>query len=105
MIGLDDHQASGHHKIKRPPKMDIVLLGGALGSLFSVLQFIASPIIGKLSDALGRRRVLLIAMVTKCFLFVNEQYIRAENGGHNIHSCLLDWKPDCMWRVALCRLV
>lgn len=44
--------------------MDIVLLGGALGSLFSVLQFIASPVIGKLSDILGRRRVLLISMVT-----------------------------------------
>ena len=44
--------------------MDIVLLGGALGSLFSVLQFIASPVIGKLSDMLGRRRVLLISMVT-----------------------------------------
>lgn len=49
--------------------MDIVLLGGALGSLFSVLQFIASPVIGKLSDVLGRRRVLLISMVTFFFFF------------------------------------
>ncbi|KAF9192483.1 hypothetical protein BGZ51_005495 [Haplosporangium sp. Z 767] len=64
MIGLDDNQTgSGVNPIKRPPKMDIVLLGGALGSLFSVLQFIASPIIGKLSDVMGRRRVLLISML------------------------------------------
>ncbi|KAF9925714.1 hypothetical protein FBU30_004580 [Linnemannia zychae] len=61
-IGLNDHH-NGRSAIKRPPKMDIVLLGGALGSLFSVLQFIASPIIGKLSDILGRRRVLLITML------------------------------------------
>lgn len=65
MIGLDDSSSSSSVSggIKRPPKMDIVLLGGALGSLFSVLQFVASPVIGKLSDVLGRRRVLLISMV------------------------------------------
>ncbi|KAG9068304.1 hypothetical protein KI688_010570 [Linnemannia hyalina] len=62
-IGLNDAKSPSSSSIKRPPKMDIVLLGGALGSLFSVLQFIASPIIGKLSDILGRRRVLLISML------------------------------------------
>ncbi|KAJ5538474.1 Major facilitator superfamily domain-containing protein 10 [Penicillium frequentans] len=41
---------------------DIVLLGGALGSLFSLLQAIVAPIIGYLSDRHGRRRVLLTAM-------------------------------------------
>ncbi|KAF2142781.1 uncharacterized protein K452DRAFT_307700 [Aplosporella prunicola CBS 121167] len=44
-------------------RYDIVLLGGALGSLFSLLQAIASPIIGKLSDRYGRRRALLWSMV------------------------------------------
>ncbi|KAF9431030.1 hypothetical protein BGZ94_000029 [Podila epigama] len=62
LIGLDDSDKS-NGMIKRPPKMDIVLLGGALGSLFSVLQFVASPVIGKLSDVLGRRRVLLVSML------------------------------------------
>ncbi|KAH7053567.1 major facilitator superfamily domain-containing protein [Linnemannia elongata] len=62
-IGLNDAKTPTSSSIKRPPKMDIVLLGGALGSLFSVLQFIASPVIGKLSDVLGRRRVLLISML------------------------------------------
>lgn len=36
-----------------------VLFGGLLGSLFSFLQFVASPIIGGLSDRFGRRPVLL----------------------------------------------
>ena len=43
-------------------KYDIVLLGGALGSLFSLLQAIASPIIGKASDKYGRRTALLCSM-------------------------------------------
>jgi MFS family permease len=41
----------------------VVLLGGALGSLFSLLQAIASPVIGALSDRYGRRTALLWSMV------------------------------------------
>ncbi|GLI72432.1 hypothetical protein PoHVEF18_000609 [Penicillium ochrochloron] len=44
-------------------RYDIVLLGGALGSLFSLLQAFAAPVIGHLSDRHGRRRALLTAMV------------------------------------------
>ncbi len=43
-------------------RYDIVLLGGALGSLFSLLQAIASPIIGQMSDRFGRRKALLASM-------------------------------------------
>ncbi|KAL2412727.1 Major facilitator superfamily domain-containing protein 10 [Exophiala dermatitidis] len=43
-------------------KYDIVLLGGALGSLFSLLQAIASPLIGRASDKYGRRTALLWSM-------------------------------------------
>lgn len=39
-----------------------MLLGGALGSLFSFLQALASPIIGTLSDKYGRRTALLWSM-------------------------------------------
>lgn len=39
-----------------------MLLGGALGSLFSLCQAIASPFIGKLSDRHGRRTALLWSM-------------------------------------------
>ncbi|KAF2218242.1 major facilitator superfamily domain-containing protein [Elsinoe ampelina] len=44
-------------------RYDIVLLGGALGSLFSMCQAVASPIIGRLSDKYGRRTALLWSMV------------------------------------------
>ncbi|KAE9978467.1 hypothetical protein EG328_001465 [Venturia inaequalis] len=44
-------------------RYDIVLLGGGLGSLFSLCQAIASPIIGRLSDKHGRRTALLYSMV------------------------------------------
>ncbi|KAF8862694.1 MFS general substrate transporter [Acephala macrosclerotiorum] len=43
-------------------RYDIVLLGGALGSMFSLLQAVASPIIGTLSDKYGRRTALLFSM-------------------------------------------
>ncbi|KAK2075083.1 hypothetical protein P8C59_009240 [Phyllachora maydis] len=43
-------------------RYDIVLLGGALGSLFSLLQAVASPVIGHLSDCYGRRTALLASM-------------------------------------------
>ncbi|MCJ1307046.1 hypothetical protein MMC25_000692 [Agyrium rufum] len=43
-------------------RYDIVLLGGALGSLYSLLQAIASPIIGRFSDKYGRRTALLWSM-------------------------------------------
>ncbi|KAI9653853.1 MAG: hypothetical protein M1821_006884 [Bathelium mastoideum] len=44
-------------------RYDIVLLGGALGSLFSFCQAIASPIIGTLSDKYGRRTALMWSMI------------------------------------------
>ncbi|KAJ5518467.1 Major facilitator superfamily domain general substrate transporter [Penicillium expansum] len=44
-------------------RYDIVLLGGALGSLFSLLQAFAAPVIGRLSDRHGRRRALLTSML------------------------------------------
>jgi predicted MFS family arabinose efflux permease len=44
-------------------RYDIVLLGGALGSIFSICQAVASPVIGTLSDRYGRRTALLWSMV------------------------------------------
>ena len=43
--------------------VDVVIVGGLVGSMFSVLQFMVSPIIGKLSDVHGRKRVLMWTMV------------------------------------------
>ncbi|KAI9284902.1 major facilitator superfamily domain-containing protein [Umbelopsis sp. AD052] len=44
-------------------KWDLVLLGGFVGSLFSFLQFLVSPYIGKISDSIGRRKTLLLTMI------------------------------------------
>jgi len=40
----------------------VVLFGGLLGALYSLLQFIAAPIWGGISDRIGRRPVLLISV-------------------------------------------
>ena len=40
----------------------IVLFGGALGAIYSFLQFVAAPIWGGLSDRLGRRPILLVSV-------------------------------------------
>lgn len=41
-------------------KYNTVLFGGLIGSLFSLLQFLASPITGALSDRYGRRPLLML---------------------------------------------
>ncbi|KFP75027.1 PREDICTED: major facilitator superfamily domain-containing protein 10 [Apaloderma vittatum] len=48
-----------------PPerKYNSVLFGGLIGSIFSILQFFSSPLTGAMSDCLGRRRVILMAVV------------------------------------------
>ena len=40
----------------------LVLFGGILGALYSLLQFIAAPIWGSLSDRVGRKPVLVISL-------------------------------------------
>ena len=61
LTGLNAYKNSFARPIN--DRYDIVLLGGALGSLFSLCQAIASPIIGTLSDRHGRRKALLWSMV------------------------------------------
>ncbi|KAH6888148.1 major facilitator superfamily domain-containing protein [Thelonectria olida] len=58
--GLHRYKAAFSRPIES--RHDIVLLGGALGSLFSLLQAIASPLIGAFSDRYGRRKALLASM-------------------------------------------
>ncbi|KAM9329487.1 major facilitator superfamily domain-containing protein 10 [Gastrophryne carolinensis] len=44
-------------------KYNSVLFGGLIGSLFSLLQFICSPLTGSASDYAGRRRVMILTSV------------------------------------------
>ncbi|KAJ1963868.1 hypothetical protein GGI12_001795 [Dipsacomyces acuminosporus] len=44
-------------------KADLVLLGGLLGSLYSLLQCLIAPIIGRLADKWGRKSTMMVCMV------------------------------------------
>lgn len=46
-----------------PEKFNSVLFGGFLGSMFSFLQFVASPIVGGVSDVVGRKAVMIVCLV------------------------------------------
>lgn len=46
-----------------PEKFNSVLFGGFLGSMFSFLQFIASPVVGGISDVVGRKNVMITCLV------------------------------------------
>jgi len=45
------------------PRWNSVLFGGVLGSLFSFLQYLTSPVIGAFSDVYGRRPVMILTSV------------------------------------------
>lgn len=47
-----------------PEKYSSVLFGGVLGSMFSFLQFVISPIMGGLSDYYGRKPIMLLSLVS-----------------------------------------
>ena len=44
--------------------LDLCNFLGFLGSLFSLLQFLVSPIIGASSDIFGRKTILIMSMVS-----------------------------------------
>ncbi|XP_025027043.1 major facilitator superfamily domain-containing protein 10 isoform X3 [Python bivittatus] len=54
---------SGRLGIPPERKYNSVLFGGLIGSLFSLLQFLASPLTGAASDSFGRRPVLLATVL------------------------------------------
>lgn len=47
-----------------PEQYSSILFGGFLGSMFSFLQFIASPIVGGISDVIGRKKVMIFCLVS-----------------------------------------
>lgn len=48
----------------------LVLFGGLLGSVYSLLQFVFAPLFGALSDRYGRRPLLLFAITGMLFSYV-----------------------------------
>nr|CAI5842047.1 unnamed protein product [Callosobruchus analis] len=53
-----------------PDKYNSVLFGGFLGSMYSFLQFIAAPIVGSISDVVGRKTVMIICLLGISFSYV-----------------------------------
>ncbi|EDW84552.1 uncharacterized protein Dwil_GK14183 [Drosophila willistoni] len=82
-----------------PERYISVLFGGFLGSMFSFLQFLASPIVGGLSDYYGRKPVLLVcasgiaasyliwALSSNFALFVLARFVGGISKG-NISLCM-----------------
>lgn len=68
---LSDNVKSFQERVGAPERFNSVLFGGALGSMYSFLQFVASPIVGGLSDVYGRRPMMLISLVSAYFYFKN----------------------------------
>ena len=57
----------GHDGIARDGfLLETVIFGGALGSLYAILQFVFAPIWGRLSDKVGRRPVLILTLAGTC---------------------------------------
>ena len=50
-------------RIPNTERYNFVLFGGFVGSLFSFLQFVASPVIGALSDVYGRKSIIILSMI------------------------------------------
>ncbi|KDR23002.1 major facilitator superfamily domain-containing protein 10 [Zootermopsis nevadensis] len=53
-----------------PDRFNSVLFGGFLGSMFSFLQFVASPLVGGLSDVYGRKPIMLLCLFGIAFSYV-----------------------------------
>ncbi len=53
-----------------PAFMAAVLFGGVLGSLYALLQFVFAPILGRWSDRIGRRNVLLFTVAGNCLAYL-----------------------------------
>ena len=86
-------------------RFETVIFGGALGSLYAILQFFFAPIWGRLSDKVGRRPVLMFTLggtclnvgciPSKALLDSTEHYYNAKNHfathGIDVSGLSLNW--------------
>lgn len=56
--------------IDAPDKVNTVLYGGFLGSMYSFLQFLSSPIVGALSDMYGRKPMMIFCLAGIAFSYL-----------------------------------
>lgn len=57
-------------RVSENAKWNSVLFGGLIGSIFSALQFVSSPMIGALSDVHGRKPLMLLTSVGICLSYL-----------------------------------
>lgn len=58
-----------------PERYNSVLFGGFLGSMFSFLQFVSSPLVGGLSDYYGRKPLMLfctVGLLINSMFYINQ---------------------------------
>lgn len=63
LVGALERVAPNHFAV-------VALFGGALGALYSFLQFVSAPLWGRVSDRRGRRGVLLVTLVGTALSYV-----------------------------------
>uniref|UniRef100_A0A0N4YZZ6 MFS domain-containing protein n=1 Tax=Parastrongyloides trichosuri TaxID=131310 RepID=A0A0N4YZZ6_PARTI len=56
--------------IPNDARYNLVLYGGFLGSLYSLLQFLCFPIFGGLSDVYGRKPMLIVSIIGSLFSYI-----------------------------------
>lgn len=82
-------------------KYNTVLFGGLIGSLFSLLQFLASPVTGALSDRYGRRPLL---MITTCGL-ISSYAVWAVSRNFTVFLLFRIIGGICKGNVSLCTAI
>eukprot|EP00835_Amoeboradix_gromovi_P007098 NODE_1059_length_1622_cov_0.196323.p1 type:complete len:417 gc:universal NODE_1059_length_1622_cov_0.196323:1463-213(-) len=65
-------------------RFDIVLFGGLVGSIYSILQALVAPYIGKLSDKYGRKPVLMASMLGN--ILSSLIWLKSQNFNHFLIS-------------------
>lgn len=60
---VSDHVRYFQELVGAPERFNSVLFGGVLGSMYSFLQFVVSPIAGGLSDVYGRKPLMILSLV------------------------------------------
>ncbi|RVE67903.1 hypothetical protein OJAV_G00086430 [Oryzias javanicus] len=82
-------------------KYNTVLFGGLIGSLFSLLQFLSSPVTGVLSDRHGRRPLLILTTVG----LISSYVVWAVSRSFNMFLLFRVIGGICKGNVSLCTAI